>query len=171
MTGEPKTLTEAQKLADDDKFQFQLWALSLVGARPEQAKKGADKGVDGRMFFHLADGETRQVVLSVKGGGTGPDHVRDLAGVVGRDNAEIGVLITLQEPTVPMRNEAASHGFYNTPWGHHPRVQILTIRELLEGKRIDMPPPSQVNITFKRAPKARREAPATVQASLLDQQG
>jgi DNA modification methylase len=161
VTGEPTTLEEARKLAADDKFQFQLWALGQVGARPEQIKKGADQGVDGRMFFHLDDGETRQVVISVKGGSTGPDHVRDLAGVVGRDRAEIGVLVTLNEPTSAMLSEAANHGMYHTAWGDHPRVQILTIRELLEHKRINMPPPSQVNVTFKRAPKAQREAEAT----------
>jgi DNA modification methylase len=167
VTGEPTTLEEARKLAADDKFQFQLWALGQVGARPEQVKKGADQGVDGRLFFHLDDGETRQVVISVKGGGTGPDHVRDLAGVIGRDRAEIGVLATLNEPTAAMRSEAANHGIYRTPWGDHPRIQVLTIRELLDGKRINMPPPSQVNITFKRPPSVK-STPAATQASLLD---
>jgi site-specific DNA-methyltransferase (adenine-specific) len=167
VTGEPTTLNEAQKLAADDKFQFQLWALGLVGARPEQVKKGADQGVDGRLFFHLDDGETRQVVLSVKGGSTGPDHVRDLAGVVGRDNAEIGVLLTLEKPSPKMYEEAAGHGVYVSPWGRHPRVQILTIADLLSGKRIDMPPPSQVNITFKRAPKATSTRVEAQQAELM----
>ncbi len=87
-------------------------------------------------------------------------HMRDLRGVIEREQAEIGVLITLQEPTQPMRTEAAGAGFYTSPWGKHPRLQILTIEELLEGKLVDMPPIKQVNITFKKAPKARSEQAA-----------
>ena len=57
-----------------------------------------------------------------------------------------------------MRSEAAGAGFYISPWGQHPRLQILTIRELLADKKIDMPQTRGVNVTFKQAPKAR---PAT----------
>ena len=83
----------------------------------------------------------------------------DLRGVIDREKAEIGVLLTLQEPTQPMRTEASGAGFYQSAWGKHPRLQILTIAELLEGKRVDMPPLRQVNVTFKQAPKARAEQP------------
>jgi hypothetical protein len=137
--------------------------------RPEQVKKGADQGVDGRLFLHVLPYEdTYQVVLSVKGGQhIGPEFVRDLAGTVGRQPGEqIGVLITLAEPTPAMRDDAAGHGVYTTPWGKHPRIQILTVADLLSSKRIDMPPPSQVGLTFKRAPKATREA-SHVQPSLM----
>lgn len=162
--GEPVTLSEAEALANEDKYQFQWWALGLVGARPVPGdqKKGADKGIDGRLYF-IDDnsGVAKQVILSVKGGHADVSHVRDLRGVLDREGAEIGVLITMQEPTGPMKTEAASAGFYASPWNPakpHPRLQILTIKELLEGKRIDMPPPGQVNVTFQRAPKARGEA-------------
>ncbi len=74
-----------------------------------------------------------------------------------REKAELGVLITLVDPTQPMRTEAAGAGFYHSAWGNHPRLQILTIAELLEGKRVDMPPLRQVNVTFKQAPKAKSE--------------
>ncbi|MFH1086095.1 MAG: DNA methyltransferase [Chloroflexota bacterium] len=157
--GEPVSLPDAQALADSDPYQFQWWALGLVGARPVEQKKGADKGIDGRLYFHdeAEGGKTKQVILAVKAGGTGVAHVRDLRGVVEREQAEIGVLITMQEPTQPMRTEAAGAGFYASPgWGQsYPRLQILTIADLLEGKRIDMPPIGQVNVTFKRAPKAQ----------------
>jgi DNA modification methylase len=159
--GEPVTLSEAQALADEDKYQFQWWALGLVGARPVPGdqKKGADKGIDGRLYFMDDNsGIAKQVILSVKGGHTDVTHVRDLRGVLDREGAEIGVLISMQEPTGPMKTEAASAGFYASPWNPskpHARLQILTIKELLDGKRIDMPPPGQVNVTFQRAPKAR----------------
>ena len=92
----------------------------------------------------------------MKSGHTGPAHVRELIGTVDTQKAEIGVLITLEEPTKPMLSEAASAGFYKTPYGDHPRLQILTVEKLLEGQRIDYPPEhARVNVTFKKAPKAR----------------
>ena len=156
--GEPTTIEGAQELADMDKYQFEWWALGLVGARPADPKKGSDRGIDGRLYFHDDDsGETKQVIISVKGGSTGVSHIRDLVGVIDRENAEIGVLITLRDPTQPMRSEAASAGFYDSPWGKHTRVQILTIEELLDGAQIDMPPIRQVNKTYQRAPKHKQE--------------
>ena len=167
--GEPTTFSEAKALANQDKYQFQWWALGLVGARPADEKKGADHGIDGRLFFHDdASAKTKQVILSVKGGKTGVAHVRDLKGVLVREKAEIGVLITMEEPTQPMRVEAASAGFYDSPWGptQYPKMQILTIKELLDGKQIDMPPVSQVNQTFKRTSRQKREKP--VQGTIFD---
>lgn len=156
--GEPVDLHGARALAKQDPYQFQYWALGLVGARPVEQKKGADTGIDGRLFFHdeAEGGKTKQVVLSVKSGKPGVAHVRDLRGVIEREKAAMGVLITLQEPTRHMRTEAASAGFYESPWGtKHPRLQILTIQELFEGKKIDMPPSRDLR-TFKKAPKAKR---------------
>jgi site-specific DNA-methyltransferase (adenine-specific) len=84
--------------------------------------------------------------------------VRDLRGVLDREKAEIGVLITMQEPTQPMRTEAASAGFYQLDgWPEkYPKLQIRAIRELLEGKGIDMPS-RHANVTFKKAPRAKDE--------------
>jgi site-specific DNA-methyltransferase (adenine-specific) len=156
--GEPTTIDGARKLSDMDKYQFEWWALGLVGARPTDPKKGADRGIDGRLYFHDDEsGKTKQVIISVKGGSTGVSHIRDLVGVLDRENAQIGVLITLRDPTQPMRTEAASAGFYDSPWGKHPRVQIITIEELLVGSQIDMPPIRQVNQTYRRAPRHKEE--------------
>ena len=136
-------------------------ALGLVNARPVEQKKGADKGVDGRLFFHdePAGGKTKQIILSVKAGKLHAHYVRDLRGVVEREKAAIGVLIAMGEPTKPMRKEAASAGFYESNWNpgstaKHPRIQILTVAELLDGGRIDAPPMQDVR-TFKKAPKAK----------------
>jgi len=157
--GEPVSLPDAQELAASDPYQFQWWALGLVGARPVEGKKGSDKGIDGRLYFHdeAEGGKTKQVILSVKAGGTGVGHIHELRGVVEREKAEIGVLITMQEPTKPMRTEVAGAGFYYSPgWNKdYPKLQILTVAELLAGKGIDMPPLGQVNVTFKKAPKAQ----------------
>jgi DNA modification methylase len=158
VVGEPVSLPDAAALAAQDKYDFQWWAVGKVGARAaaDQKKKGADKGIDGRLFFHdeAEGGKTKQIILSVKGGGTNVKDVRDLWGVIEREKAEIGVLLTMEEPTKPMRTEAASAGFYDSPGfkKKYPRLQILTIEELLEGKKIEYP---QTNVTFKQAPKAK----------------
>ena len=152
--GEPVSLPDAAQLAHDDPYQFQWWALGLVGARPVEQKKGTDKGIDGRIYFHERAAEkTKQIILSVKAGHVNVAHIRDLRGVLDREQAEIGVLLCMEEPTGPMRKEAANGGFYKSPWGQHPRLQILTIEDLLTGKTINRPP-AQTSVTFKRAPKA-----------------
>lgn len=154
--GEPVSLHDAEELAASDPYQFQWWALGLVGARPVDQKKGADKGVDGRLYFHDdASGRTRQMVISVKAGHVGAQYVRDLRGVLERERADLGALLSMREPTVPMRKEAASAGFYTSPYGQHPRLQLITIDELLKGKRLDMPPlAGRRDATFRRAPRA-----------------
>lgn len=157
--GEPVSLSDAQKLAQEDPYQFQWWSLGLVGARPEAPKKGADRGIDGRLYFH--DGERNQgIVISVKAGHTGVAHVRDLRGVIEREQAAIGVLITMQEPSAPMKAEAASAGYYQTRWGNFPKIQLLTIAELLNdrSKGIQYPSMTGANVTYKQAPKAKGDS-------------
>lgn len=165
--GEPTTLDDAKSLAEQDKYQFQWWALGLVGARPADQKKGADHGIDGRLYFHDDNsGKTKQVVLSVKGGQhVNVGHIRDLKGVLEREKAEIGVYICLEEATKPMRAEAAEAGFYHSDtWNRdYPKVQILTIAELLDGKQIDMPPIQQVSQTFKRAKREKDKGAAQLE--------
>ncbi|MGD0792461.1 MAG: DNA methyltransferase [Terriglobales bacterium] len=157
--GEPVDLTGAQRLAQDDPYQFQWWALSLVGARPAEEKKGADRGIDGRLYFHdenKRDRKTKQIIFSVKAGHVQSAYVRDLRGVIEREDAQIGVLICMETPTKPMLKEAAEAGFYKPPGleDRYPRIQILTIEELLAGKGVAYP--RLLEVTFKKAPKARK---------------
>jgi hypothetical protein len=133
--GEPVSLTDAQVLAEQDPYQFQWWALGLADARPVEQKKGADKGIHGRLYFHDEPRTTKQIIFSVKAGGLHANYVRDLRGVIEREKAAIGVLITMEQPTQPMRSEAASAGFYQAPWGKaYPRLQLLTVAELAFGQ-------------------------------------
>lgn len=154
--GEPTTVQDAAKLAQDDPFQFQAWALGLVGARTaESNKKGADKGIDGRLYFHDdPGGRTKQIIFSVKAGKLHAPYVRDLRGVVDREKADIGILVSFDAPTKLMRTEAASAGFYESPWGKHPKLQILTIADLLDGKTVDYPR-GAANRTLRQAPRAK----------------
>jgi DNA modification methylase len=166
--GEPTTPDGAAQLAAEDKFQFQAWALGLVGARAlDSSRKGADQGVDGRLRFKYApDDEFKQIVFSVKGGHLKATDVRDLRGVREREKAVIGVLISFAEPTRQMRAEAASAGFFDSPWGKHPRIQILTVAELLAGAKIDYPRTAGINVTTKAAPRVLEE---TLTPDLLGQ--
>jgi hypothetical protein len=152
--GEPVDVAGAQELAGKDPYQFQWWALGLVDARPAEGKKGADQGIDGRIYFHdeSDSSQTKQVIFSVKAGHTNVAHVRDLSGVLTREGAAIGVLISMEDPTQPMKAEAASAGLYHSPgWNQdYPRIQLRTIAELLAGKGIDVP---LQHVTFKQAPK------------------
>jgi site-specific DNA-methyltransferase (adenine-specific) len=159
--GEPVSLSDAQVLAQSDPYQFQWWALGLVGARPVEGKKGADKGIDGRLYFHDEPKATKQMIFSVKAGALHATYVRDLRGVVEREQAQIGVLISMEKPTQPMRSEAASAGFYQAPsLKRYPRLQLLTIADLLAGKGIDYPSEQErKDATFKKAPRAKDEQP------------
>ncbi len=166
--GEPTTTDDARVLAKDDPFQFQAWALGLAGARqPGSDRRGGDKGIDGVLYFHDAEsGPTRRIVFSVKAGKLNPGYVRDLRGVLEREAAEIGVLLSFEEPTSGMRAEAADAGFFlsgagdgrlkENPWGRkYPRLQLLTVGELLDGRTVEYPHTAGANVTFRRAPRAR----------------
>ncbi len=165
VVGEPATAADASRLAEEDKYQFQWWALGLVGARPEEEKKGSDRGIDGKVLFRddPAAGKPEQIIIQVKGGKTGAKDVRDLRGVLERERAAMGVLISLQPPTGPMEAEAASAGFYEHKLNRQkfPRLQLRTVKELMEGKGIERPSSgSTVDETFKKAPKAKTKGHA-----------
>ncbi len=149
VVGEPESVKAAEYLAKQDRFQFEWWALSLVRARPGKAttgskkgKKGADKGIDGVInFIDGANRKRQRVLVQVKSGKVSSRDIRDLVGTVEREKAAIGVFITLKPPSKPMKKEAASAGFYKSAlWaGDFPKIQILTIEELLAGASIAMP--------------------------------
>jgi DNA modification methylase len=146
--GLPTEVEGARMLAQQspaDRFEFQSWVLTLIGARPsgDVLKKGADRGIDGRITFTIGPkGEMGQALVSVKSGKVNSAQVRDLKGTVEREKAEIGLFITLEEPTSEMQLEATTAGFYTSPIDgrDYPRIQILTIRELLEEHKKPMLP-------------------------------
>jgi len=160
--GEPTTPNEAATLAEEDKYQFQWWALGLVGARPVEQKKGADHGIDGKILLRddPKAAKPESIVIQVKGGKTGVKDVRDLRGVLDRQKAAIGILIFLQLPTDPMETEAASAGFYEhkTNKQKFPRLQLRTIKELMEGKGIERPgSAAAVDDTFKKTSESKKK--------------
>jgi site-specific DNA-methyltransferase (adenine-specific) len=170
--GEPEDVAGARQLARDDPYQFQWWALSLIRAKPlggeagsKTGKKGADKGIDGVItFVDDESGAAKRVIVQVKSGHVGRPAVEQLVGTVQRENAAIGVFITLNEPTGPMLTEAAAAGFYQSEkMGHvYPRIQLLTIAQLLAGEQVKMPSVTQ---TFKKAQRVKE--PGAEQGRLL----
>ena len=143
VVGEPQDEGGAKALWDQDPYQFQYWAVSLLEAQPQQEqKKGADGGIDGLIYFLDGPKKTPQkIVIQVKGGHVSVPQVRDLKGVVEREKAAMGLFISLQKPTAPMNSESASGGFYHSDlWQRDfPKIQLRTVSEMLEGKGFELP--------------------------------
>ncbi len=163
--GRPTDLDSALALARRDRYQFQWWALSLVHALPHgdqtgsgEGKKGSDKGVDGVIaFIDSPGGKAKRVIVQVKSGHVKSGDIRDLRGTVEREQAALGIFITLEEPSRDMLTEALSAGFYKSlGWNKdYPRIQILTINDLLFGKT-GAQMPSQLG-TLKQTQRVRQE--------------
>ena len=156
--GTPKDLASAQDLAARDKYQFQWWAVSMVDALPFGGKKkGADGGIDGIIYFKPDGKKTEKALVSVKGGNNlSVTMIRDLHSAMEREKAPIGVFICAGMPTRPMETEAAAVGrFKSEATGRtYPRLQIITLAELFQGKKPDIPYVDQASIK-----RAKREEP------------
>ena len=152
--GEPTDYTGAKELSKLNRYQFEWWAISLIIARPYgDKKKGADSGIDGYLYFtDTSDKKYKRAIVQVKSGHVSVSHIRDLGHVIDREKSEIGIYLTLEEPTKQMKTEATGKGFYHSEdWNKDfPKLQILTIEELLNGKEPHIPHPVTVD---KRAEK------------------
>ena len=158
VTGEPQDEGSARALWEQDPYQFQYWAVSLLEAQPQEAqKKGADGGIDGLVY--TLDGQKRtpkKIVIQVKGGHVTVSQVRDLKGVVEREQAAMGLFISLESPTGPMITEAASGGFYYSDLRERafPKIQVRTVSQILEGKGFELP--LQQAASYQPAQRVRR---------------
>ena len=159
--GAPKDLASAKALAAQNRYQFEWWALSLVGARPAQdKKKGADSGIDGYVnFFDDGSGKVKTIIVQVKSGHVTASQIRNLKAVVEREQAVMGAFITLEAPTKPMVQEALAAGYYVPellPKEHEaPKIQVLTIEEIFCGASLKYPRLSVS--TFKKAERKHKE--------------
>ena len=153
--GQPTDFPSAKRLAELDKWQFQQWALSLIDARPrtEGEGKGADRGVDGMLYFYEGKEKREKILVQVKGGGVKRNDISTLLGDVNNQKFAAGILVTLEKPSKPMRAEAADAGRYESKLWHdknYPKIQILTIEGILSGQeRVEAPP--QINPFAKAA--------------------
>ena len=160
--GNPTDHSGAQRLAEQDKFQFQHWALSLVEARPlrEGDGKGADRGVDGLLYFYESKDDRAKIIVQVKGGGVKRNDIATLLGDVNNQKAAGGVLITLEKPSKPMVKEAIDAGRYTAKLyqKEYPKIQILTVEGLLSGtERLDAPPQANPFAKAEREVKQQKQ--------------
>jgi adenine specific DNA methylase Mod len=143
--GEPEDLEGAKELARQNKYEFQWWAVSKIGGQPYgDKKKGADTGIDGYLYFtdYTTDkNKVKKAIISVKAGGqVHSSMIRDLGHVIDREKADFGIFITLEKPTEPMVKESATKGFYSSQSGNnYPRIQILTVEDIMQGKKPNIP--------------------------------
>ena len=157
--GQPAEIEGARQLAlaSDGRYQFQWWALNLVEAQPVGGveRKGADKGIDGVTTFSDEHHALQTVIVSVKSGHVNSSMVRDLKGTLEREKAVMGLFVTLEEPSRDMNLEASTAGLYHSDlWNRdYPKIQILSIRELLDGRHPELPPSRQA--TFQKAQRHR----------------
>ncbi|MGH7812992.1 MAG: DNA methyltransferase [Candidatus Binataceae bacterium] len=166
--GVPADAEGARKLAETDPYQFQWWALPLIGARAvangepkkKEGKKGMDRGIDGviRFLDNPSAARSNRIIVSVKAGkNLGPWMVRDLRGTIEREGAPIGVLLSMYDPSAEMRAEAAKAGVWHSDsWGRdYPRIQLITIADAFAGKRVDYP---GRDVTLQAAPTEEKPA-------------
>jgi DNA modification methylase len=147
IVGAPTEVEGARLLAQqglEGRYQFEHWALTLVDAHPAgsgEKRKGADSGIDGKITFTDVGGVLSTVIVSVKSGGVNRGMVSDLVGVVQREGAAMGLFVTLEEPSGPMKEEASKAGqFYSQVADRsYPKIQIMTIKDLLDGKKPQVP--------------------------------
>ena len=154
--GEPNSVEDARELFRQSAFQFESWAVSLLGGQPFKSKGGGDSRIDGLLYFKDFQGQFHKIIIEVKGGGYQPNDVRALGRVLKREDAPMGVLIALNPPTKGMRSEAATMGGWQIPGSEkkYPVLQILTIEDIFDGKKPELPDTSE---TLKKASREIRE--------------
>lgn len=148
LDGIPQDMASAEALAHkkDDyvRKEFEKWAVLTYSNNRAiiNDKKGADKGIDGIAYFVTDKDQSEQVLFQVKSGKVNRATIATLRGDMAREEIKIGILLTLEEATKPMRDEAVAAGSY-----HHDLlqrdydcIQIVTIKEIIEdGKRLELP--------------------------------
>jgi hypothetical protein len=148
LDGIPKDIESALALSQkkDDRLrkEFEKWAvLTYTNNRAiVNDRKGADRGLDGMAYFLTSNTDTAKMVFQVKSGGIQRGDISKLVGDMQAEQADLATLITLDEPTKPMKLQARVAGRYHheLTGRDYPRVEIVTIREILENdKRIELP--------------------------------
>ncbi|HWF64581.1 MAG TPA: DNA methyltransferase, partial [Rhizomicrobium sp.] len=172
--GIPKDFESAVRLAQENKYQFQWWANYLFNPHAlREQKKGKDRGVDGELLFPNGPGRPwGRMLTSVKGGeNVGPAMVRDFAGVLQREKAEMGLFICLHKPTREMSREAAAAGIAKTVHGDIPKLQIVAIEDWFNRILPKLPPlehlPSAALSSIKRRPATPGKRPDPMQQEFL----
>jgi DNA modification methylase len=155
--GIPRDFGAAVSLFNRSPFEFERWAVTRINARPNEKQRG-DRGIDGVARFYLDRKTLGKVIVQVKGGtNVTPHSVRDLLGTVVTEQAQMGVLITMTEPSHGVVTAADRGGSYTWPvnGATFPRIQVVTVRDLLRNKRPAMP---TLMLPYVQATKAQAES-------------
>ena len=147
LDGVPRDLASAVALANrkDDKTrkEFEKWAILTFSKNQARIneKKGADAGIDGIAYFLLDKDTNGKAIFQVKSGGSNRATLATLNSDRLREKAEFGFLVTMDLPTKAMRDEIAAAGKYKHPMLNREddRLQVITVAEILAGKRLDLP--------------------------------
>jgi len=168
--GLPASYAGALELARADKHEFELWVLGELDAMPYKGgRKGADTGIDGYIFFRYLD-EARglsplskpavrdgKAIVEVKGGGTSVKDVRNLDAVVEREGADLGVLVSALKPSGKMYEHAAGRGPVTLGSKDYPKLQVVWLKDLMEGRaRVEYPESGKIEHA-KKAPRHKRD--------------
>jgi site-specific DNA-methyltransferase (adenine-specific) len=149
----PVSFTTAKALWDKDKKEFELWALSLVGAKP---RVRGDR-VDGILEF-LERGKTKQrIIVQVRGGkNLTPGMIQDLLAALEQEGAVLGLIISLYRPILSIITDSVHAGSYESELWKRSflKIQIRTVGELLEGKKFDIP---QTCRPLKKVSKVKKQ--------------
>jgi len=142
--GVPVTPEGAQDLWERDKFHFQKWAIEQVDGFVT-SRKTADGGIDGRLYFSVPDEpDLQSMIIEVKGGkNVNVEVIRSLRGALERDTAQMAGLIVMDDlgdrKTRNFRQEMGVAGDFDVNGVLYPRMQMLTVKEILDGKRFLTP--------------------------------
>lgn len=147
LDGVPRDKASAVALANrkDDKTrkEFEKWAVLTFSKNQARIneKKGADAGIDGIAYFLIDKDTNGKAIFQVKSGGANRATVATLNSDRQREKAEFGFLLTMDTPSKAMRDEIAAAGKYQHPMLNREddRIQIVTVDEILEGKRLNLP--------------------------------
>lgn len=159
LIGIPEDAGGARSLFNHSPFEFERWAVSLVGGTPNEKQVG-DRGIDGVSRFPL-DGKDAigRIAISIKGGGQlNPSMARDLLGSLDDHHAQMGILVTLDEPTKGMKEVAEHSGTFKHLLTNqeYPRLQLITVAELLAKQRPHTPATFLPYLKAKRLPAAKQ---------------
>jgi len=153
--GDPKDVQSAMNLWQNDPKDFEVWAINRLIKAEAIEKRGKDRGIDGLYYFQEQDG-VKKAIIQVKGGkNLKRDMIATLKGDMEREEAKLGYMITLHQPTRDMMIEAVDSGTYESAlWQtKYPKIQIKTVEDLLEGKGTGLPPSASITKKFEALKK------------------
>ena len=143
LNGIPKDMTSASALAlkkdDRTRKEFEKWAVLIYTNNRAiiNDKKGADKGIDGIVFFDGGKDNPEKIIIQVKSGKVKSGDIRDLLGTIAINQATLGIFLTLNDPTKDMIKTAKEAGIYQSKFMSNPvdKISIITVREIIEEKK------------------------------------